>query len=75
MQLRQRGASAADLMHRLRSVGVSEETLHTYEVFVEEAFTSPRYQTAEMQRQAVSEFENKVYIDCRKSMRARFDAS
>lgn len=70
MDLRQRGVSAVEIMQKLQSTGVEREILSLYGGFIEEAYTSPRYQSKGLQDQAVKEFESKIYVSCRKLLMA-----
>lgn len=63
MESRQSGASMAKLMEAVPEGGSYIETL------IISAYDVPRYSTERMQKKAVEEFRDEVYLECVKALR------
>lgn len=65
MFLRQKGVSVVRQMEIIESAKPSKDFKRLMEIMVEEAYTKPKFASEEYKAEAITEFANNWYIQCK----------
>lgn len=71
MLFRQEGVSVIKQMELIESAKPSEDFKGLMEMMVEEAYKKPKFSSEEYKTEAITEFANDIYIQCKRASRSK----